>query len=48
MVLPVIYGVLIILACAGFWFPEPYARYARGFDIVLFFILGLSVYGVPK
>ena len=48
MVLQVIYWVLIILPLAGFWFPEPYAKFARGFDLVLFIILGLKVFGMPS
>lgn len=47
MVLTVIYWVLIILAVVGFWVPEPYARYWRGFDLILFVILGLKLFGMP-
>jgi hypothetical protein len=48
MVLVVIYWVLILLALAGFWAPEPWAKYARGFDLILFIILGLKVFGMPS
>jgi hypothetical protein len=48
MVLAVIFWVLIILALAGFWFPEPYVKYARGFDLILFIILGIKVFGLPS
>jgi hypothetical protein len=47
MVLEIIYWVLIILACAGFWVPAPYQTYWRGFDMVLFIIIGLHLFGVP-
>lgn len=48
MVLAVIFWVLIILALAGFWFPEPYTKYVRGFDLILFIILGVKIFGLPS
>lgn len=48
MVLEVIFWVLIILALAGWFVPEPWAKYTRGIDLVLFIILGLHVFGIPR
>jgi len=47
MVLEVIFWVLIILALAGWFVPEPYSKYVRSVDLILFVILGLRVFGVP-
>jgi hypothetical protein len=48
MVLVVIYWLLIILALVGWFAPEPWARYGRGLDLVLFIILGIKIFGLPS
>ena len=47
MVLQVLYWIILLLAIIGFWVPEPYAKYSRGVDLVLFVILGLKIFGMP-
>lgn len=48
MVLVVLYWLIVILGICGYWIPEPYARYARGIDLVLFIILGIKIFGLPS
>ena len=48
MVLQILYWILLILCVIGFWVPEPYLKYARGIDLILFIILGLKVFGMPS
>lgn len=47
MVLQVIFWILIILGVVGYWAPEPYLRYVRGIDLILFIIVGLKLFGMP-
>lgn len=47
MVIEILFWLLIILAVLGFWAPEPYVRYVRGLDLVLFILIGLRVFGFP-
>jgi hypothetical protein len=47
MVLEILYWLILILAVIGFFVPEPYYRYTRGVDLVLFVLLGIRVYGLP-
>lgn len=47
MVLEVVFWVLIILGFAGTFAPEPWNRYGRYVDLVLFVILGLRIFGFP-
>lgn len=47
MVLEIIYWIILILAIIGFFVPEPYVRYVRGVDLVLFVIVGLKLFGPP-
>jgi hypothetical protein len=47
MVLVVIYWLLIILALCSRFAPDPLARYLGVFDLVLFIILGIKVFGLP-
>jgi hypothetical protein len=48
MVLQVIYWIILLLAILGVWAPDPYARYVRGIDLVLFVILGIRLFGFPS
>jgi len=47
MVLMILFWIILILAILGFWAPEPYLKYVRGVDLVLFVILGLKLFGPP-
>lgn len=47
MVLEVVFWVLIILGFAGTFAPEPWNRYGRYVDLILFVILGLRIFGFP-
>lgn len=47
MVIEILFWLLLILAALGFFVPEPYTRYVRGVDLVLFVLLGLRVFGFP-
>lgn len=49
MVLPILYWLLLILWVIGYLapVPEPYGKYVRGVDLVLFIILGVKVFGFP-
>ena len=48
MVLLVLYWILLILAIISVWCPEPYVKYVRGVDLILFVILGIKIFGVPS
>ena len=47
MVLAIIFWVLLLLAVIGCFVPEPYLKYSRIVDLILFIILGLKVFGTP-
>lgn len=44
MVLDVLFWVLLLLAVVAFWVPEPYGKYVRGVDLILFIIVGFRVF----
>lgn len=47
MVIEILFWIILLLAVLGFWAPEPYLRYVRGVDLVLFVLLGIRVFGLP-
>jgi hypothetical protein len=47
MILTILYWIILILAILGIWAPEPYVRFVRGVDLILFVILGLKLFGSP-
>jgi hypothetical protein len=47
MILPILYWIILILAILGMCAPDPYVRYLRGVELVLFVILGLKLFGIP-
>lgn len=47
MVLEVIYWVILLLCLASNWFPDPFVRYSRFIEFVLFVIIGMRIFGLP-
>lgn len=45
-ILPILYWILLILACIGTFAPAPYSVWGGRFALVLFIILGLRVFPI--